>query len=323
MKEKLAKFWGSKKSDTVDALKIAMILILMIVAATILSNGTLIKPKNIENMLNQNAMLVLIALGQFLIILSGGADLSVGAVMAISSVLIVQNQNLGVMGAILVALAVALVVGTVNGILVTYRKLPPFIVTLAMMQIVYSLAKVLSGGAPIFSGLAGTRINAGLANLFQTKFMGISCPLIICLVTIIAVCLFMRTSYGRFIYAIGGNENTARMSGLPVNRVKIGLYIISSMLAALASVLFIARVGMGDPNAGSSMPMDSIAAVTIGGGSLAGGIGTVAGSIIGVYILSVLGNIMSLIHIPPTVQPAIEGTVILMAVYMNSRKKRV
>jgi ribose transport system permease protein len=133
----------------------------------------------------------------------------------------------------------------------------------------------------------------------------------------------MRTSNGRFIYAVGGNEETARMSGLPVKYVKISVFLISALLATVAGILFVARVGMCDPDTGQTLPLDSIATVTIGGGALTGGIGTVPGTIIGVLILSVLNNIMSLLQTPPTIQSGIEGIVILVAVYFNSLKKRL
>jgi len=191
-----------------------------------------------------------------------------------------------------------------------------------MMQIVYSLSKVISGGKPVYSSLSGKEIDPRLLALFQTKIFGISYPIIICIIAIVIVSLYMRTSYGRNIYAIGGNEMTAHLSGLPVKFVKVSVYIIAAILATAGSALFVARVGMGDPNTGDLLPLDSIAAVTIGGASMTGGVGTVAGTILGVLILSVLSNIMSLLNIPPTIQPAVKGVIILLAVYMNSRKKR-
>jgi ribose/xylose/arabinose/galactoside ABC-type transport system permease subunit len=138
---------------------------------------------------------------------------------------------------------------------------------------------------------------------------------------IILVSRFLRTSYGHFAYAIGGNEKTAYFSGIPVERVKVTVYILAALLAGLAAVIFVGRVGMGDPRAGQWLPLDSIAAVTIGGASLSGGVGSVAGTVIGVLILGTLTNIMNLMGVPPTIQPAVKGIVIILAVYLNSRKK--
>ena len=318
----LAKLKLKANSETVDIIKTASIFIIMVIFATILSKGTILQPRNIVNLLNQNAILLLIALAQFLVILSGGIDLSVGAITAICSIIIVQYQDVGLFVVLFLAALAAAIIGFINGAIVTYRRLPAFVVTLAMMQIVYSLSKVISGGKPVYSSLSGKEIDPRLLALFQTKIFGISYPIIICIIAIVIVSLYMRTSYGRNIYAIGGNEMTAHLSGLPVKFVKVSVYIIAAILATAGSALVVARVGMGDPNTGDLLPLDSIAAVTIGGASMTGGVGTVAGTILGVLILSVLSNIMSLLNIPPTIQPAVKGVIILLAVYMNSRKKR-
>lgn len=289
--------------------------------AAILSKGVFLAPNNIVNLINQNAILILVALAQFLIILTRGIDLSVGAITAISSVIVVLYQDLGLGVSILLALTVSALLGMISGGLVTFRKLPSFVVTLAMMQIIYSLAKVLCGGAAVYKSLGGQKIDEGLLMFFKGTFIGIPNPILVCAIAIFSVSLFMRTSYGHFIYPIGGNESTAYLTGLPVAFVKVSVYTIASFIASIAGILFVTRVGMGDPNTGQWLPLDSIAAVTIGGASLSGGIGTVAGTVVGVFILSVLNNIMSLMNVPPTIQPAIKGAVILLAVYLNSRKK--
>lgn len=290
--------------------------------AAILSKGVFLAPNNIVNLINQNAILILVALAQFLIILTRGIDLSVGAITAISSVIVVLYQDLGLGVSILLALTVSALLGMISGGLVTFRKLPSFVVTLAMMQIIYSLAKVLCGGAAVYESLGGQKIDEGLLMFFKGTFIGIPNPILVCAIAIFSVSLFMRTSYGHFLYPIGGNESTAYLTGLPVAFVKVSVYTLASFIASIAGILFVTRVGMGDPNTGQWLPLDSIAAVTIGGASLSGGIGTVAGTVVGVFILSVLNNIMSLMNVPPTIQPAIKGAVILLAVYLNSRKKQ-
>lgn len=311
----------NKRSEAMDLAKTTFILLGLIITATILSKGVFLDINNILNLLNQNSILILIALAQFLIILTGGIDLSVGAITAISSVIMVLYQDLGLTVSIALAILVSMGLGFISGTLVTYRKLPSFVVTMAMMQIVYSLSKVLCGGAAVYSSINGKDINEKLLNFFGGTVLNIPNPIIVCLIAVILVSLFMRTSYGHYIYAVGGNESTARLSGLPVKSVKISVYVLASMISSVAAILFVSRVGMGDPNTGQWLPLDSIAAVTIGGASFSGGVGTVAGTVIGLFILSVLNNIMSLLNVPPTIQPAIKGAVILLAVYLNSRKK--
>jgi inositol transport system permease protein len=312
----------SSKAEVKDLYKSMSILLGLVVIAAILSKGIFLAPNNIVNLLKQNSILMLVTLSQFLIILTGGIDLTVGAVTAISSVMIVLFQDLGIIVSIFAAIAASTLLGATSGVLVTYRRLPSFVVTLAMMQIIYSISKVLCGGAAVYTSKGGNEINETLLAFFDGNLFHIPNPVIVCLIAVVLVSLFIRTSLGHFIYAVGGNENTAYFSGLPVKLVKVLVYAMSALIASVAAILFVSRVGMGDPNTGQWLPLDSIAAVTIGGASLSGGIGTVSGTIIGLFILSVLNNIMSLLNVPPTIQPAIKGVVILIAVYMNSRKKR-
>ena len=303
-------------------LKILIILIGLMVLASLFSQGIFLQPKNMINLVNQNAILILIALGQLLVIITGGIDLSVGATLAISSVVFVLFQDYGWPVAFLISLLVAATIGLLNGFLVTYIRLPAFVVTLATMQIGYSVSKVLSGGGAIYGSLNGTEIPVSLGEFYKASLWGIPYPLFVCVVFLLIIAVFMRTSTGHFAHPVGGNERAAFLSGIPVKRVKMAMYTISALLCAVAGLLFVARVGMGDPQTGTWVPLDSIAAVSIGGASLSGGIGTVSGTFIGVFILSVLNNIMNLIGIPPTVQPAIKGVVILIAVYLNSARKQ-
>jgi ribose transport system permease protein len=267
-------------------------------------------------------MLIIVSLGQLLVILTSGIDLSVGSILAISSVLIVLFQDYGMIPAFLIALGVSLLFGLTNGFLVTYVRLPAFVVTLATMQIGSSIAKVLSGGGAVYTGYEGTGIPVGLTEFYKGSLAGIPYPLLVCLGFLLLIAFYLRTSSGHFAYPVGGNLRTAFLSGLPVKRVKMAVYMISAGLCAVAGLLFVSRVGMGDPQTGSWVPLDSIAAVSIGGASLSGGVGTVAGTFIGVFILSVLNNIMNLLGVPPTLQPAIKGVVILIAVYLNSTRKQ-
>jgi len=308
--------------DTQAVLKILAILVGLILLAAVFSQGVFLQPKNLVNLIYQNALLFVIALGQLLVIVTGGIDLSVGSMVAISSVLVVLFQDYGLAASISIALLVSIIFGLVNGFLVTYVRLPAFVVTLASMQIISSIAKVLSGGGAIYTGLQGAEIPAALGEFYKNSLLGIPYPLLICLLFVGIVALYLRSSTGHYIFSIGGNERAAFLSGIPTRRVKMAVYVISAALCCVGGVLFVARVGMGDPQTGTWIPLDSIAAVSIGGASLSGGGGTISGTLIGVIILSVLNNIMNLLGVPPTLQPAIKGIVILVAVYLNSTRKQ-
>ena len=314
--------YRSASFDTQSVLKILLILTGLILLASAFSQGVFLQPKNLVNLVYQNALLIVIALGQMLVIITGGIDLSVGSMLAISSVLVVLFQDYGLPAAIAIALIVSVAFGLVNGFLVTYVRLPAFVVTLASMQILSSIARVLSGGGAIYTGMRGAEILAGLGEFYKSTLAGIPYPLFVCLLVVGLVALYLRSSTGHYIFSIGGNERAAFLSGIPTRLVKMAVYVISAAMCCLGGVLFVARVGMGDPQTGTWIPLDSIAAVSIGGASLSGGSGTILGTLIGVIILSVLNNIMNLLGVPPTLQPAIKGIVILLAVYLNSARKQ-
>lgn len=308
--------------ESIASLMQSMAILLVLVAiAFLLSKGVFLRPNNLVNLGRQNAMLLFVALAQLVVLLTGGIDLSVGAVVAISSVLVVLFQGYGIGLALFIAVAAAAVIGTISGILVTGLRLPAFVITLAMQQIVYSVAKVMTNGAKVEHSLNGAMLSMSLSQFYKTKTMGLIVPIWLCIAIIIVMTLYMRTKQGYYLYAIGGNSSAARFSGLPVRLINILAYTLSSMLCAFAGFLFVCRVGTGDPDTGILLPMDAIAACTIGGVSLSGGKGSVAGAVIGLLVLCVLNNIMSLIHVSPNVQPMVKGIVILIAVFMNSVKK--
>jgi ribose transport system permease protein len=323
----LNQFLSQRTFDTRAVLRILAILVGLIILASAFSNGIFLQPKNLINLIYQNSVLILVALGQLLVIVTAGIDLSVGAVMAVSTVLFVLYHDYGLVASFLIALLGAALFGLINGALVTYVKLPAFVVTLATMQIGYSISKILSdiggsGGGTVYNSLRGAVLPTSLSDFYKASVWGIPYPLFVCLAFLIIIGFYLRTSTGHFIFPVGGNERAAILSGVPVKLVKMMVYLISSLLACAGGILFVARVGLGDPQAGTWIGLDSIAAASIGGASLSGGIGTVVGTLIGVVILSVLNNIMNLLGVPPTMQPAIKGIVILLAVYLNSSKKQ-
>lgn len=305
-----------------DLLKLIGVLLILISFAAILSKGVFLRPINLFNITIQNLILMIAALGQLLIIISGGIDLSVGSIVGFSGVLFVLLQDMTEPLTYIIALMVVIIIGGISGVLVTCVKLPSFVVTMAMSYIVFSLAKIIGGGASVYTGISGGEISATVLSLYKSHFLGLPYALIIAVLCIIGVSLYFRTSMGHFIYTIGGNEKTALLSGVPVVRVRISAYILAAILASIAGIMFVGRVGLGDPQAGDLLTLDSIAAVTVGGASLSGGVGTVAGTVMGVLILGVLNNILNMLNVSPSIQPAVKGIIILLAVYLNSRKNR-
>jgi len=318
----LNRFKSQTQADTRKALTTLFILIGLVILAAILSHGIFLQPANLLNLVFQNVILGVVALGQLLVILTSGIDLSVGSVVGLSTVLLMLYQYLGLGAALALTFGVAILIGLVNGFFVAVRKLPAFVVTLAMMLFVYSLAQVLSGGAGVYTGLNGANLSPFIADFNKHALAGIPYPALVWLVALVGVSLFIRISYGHFIYAVGGNERAAYLSGIPVRLVRTIAYILSAVLASVGGILSVARVGEGHPAAGQWYLLDSIAAVTIGGASLAGGSGSVFGALIGVIILGTINNIMNLLNVSPMMQPAVKGVIILLAVYLNSREKR-
>lgn len=294
----------------------------LVTLAAILSKGVFLNPTNLVNLVYQNVILGVVALGQWLVILTSGIDLSVGSMVGLSSVLLVLYQDAGLTTALIIAVGGAVVLGLLNGTLVTYQRLPAFVVTLAVMQIGTSTAQIFSGGAAVYRGLGGADLAPGLAGFNKALVLGVPAPFVIWLITLVGISLYMRSSVGHFTYTVGGNERAAYLSGLPVRRVKMLAYALSGLLAGVGGVLSVARVGMGDPQAGTAYLLDTIAAVTIGGTSLAGGKGSIVGTFLGVLILGTLNNITNLLNVSPTMQPAVKGAVILLAVFLGTRRER-
>lgn len=273
---------------------------------------------NITNVLTQISVNAIIAVGMTFVILTGGIDLSVGSILAISGALaasIVQSTG-NVALAIIVALLVGAVVGVLNGLLVSKGKVQAFIVTLASMTIFRGFTYVYTKGIPI-SGLSGTF--SGIGN----KKLGlIPIPVIVTAFTVIlAYYVLSQTRFGRYLYALGGNEDSARLSGINTNKIKTLVYVVSGTAAALSGVIVTSRIGSASPNAGAGFELDAIAAVVIGGTSLSGGEGSVIGTVIGALIIGVLNNGLNLMNVSPFYQSIVKGIVILVAVLIDKKSK--
>ncbi|HEY3470499.1 MAG TPA: ABC transporter permease [Amycolatopsis sp.] len=276
--------------------------------------------ENLFNVVRAISEIGIIAVGMTFVVLIGGIDLSVGAVLglaAVGSAVLLVDNGLGVLPAVLVVLAAGLLFGLLQGVASAVFGIQAFIVTLAGLQVARGLARIWSGGqgvqisygdgpgeAPVAFSLLGERTFDGLVPI----------PAIIFAVVAVAAIVFLRTSaFARHVYAIGGNEKAARLSGVAVTRVKVLVYGLSGLLAALAGIIHAGQLNQGSPNDGTGYELDAIAAVVIGGTALSGGRGSVSGTVAGALLLGVLNNVLALNSVDPNVQLLIKGLVIVVA----------
>ena len=293
-------------------------LILLIIVVSIL-NPSFLDLSNLLNLLRQISINGLIAFGMTFIILTGGIDLSVGSILALSSAFIALMITSGVdpIIALIIGVLIGFVLGAVNGLLVTKGNMAPFIATLATMTIFRGLTLVITDGNPI--------TNLGDSYLFQLfgkgYFIGIPVPAVtMIIVFVILLILLQKTTFGRHTYAIGGNEVAAKISGIKVNKIKILIYGISGLMSALAGGILTSRLNSAQPTAGTSYELDAIAAVVLGGTSLTGGKGRIVGTLIGVLIIGVLNNGLNLLGVSSFYQQVVKGVVILIAVLIDRKK---
>jgi inositol transport system permease protein len=282
----------------------------------------------------------LIAIGVTMVIITTGIDLSSGSVLALSAVIVASlaqqpdwhdakfpGLELPLIVPILAALLVGAACGWVNGALIAGFRIPPFIATLGMMTIARGFALIYSN-RPV-SGLTDSFNYIGQGEIFKVMpvagqpDMGIPIPILILLAVAIAAHIMLNnTRFGRHIYAIGGNEQAARISGLNVGRIKIGVYTIAGLLAGLSGLVLTSRIGSGQAGLGVGYELDAIAAAVIGGVSLSGGIGTIWGTMVGALIIGVLNNGLDLLNVSAYWQTIVKGSIIVAAVIIDERKNR-
>ena len=308
-------------------------LLILLIALNIATHGDFLAPGNVLNILRQIAVNAILATGQTFVIITAGIDLSVGSLIALTGVLMagVLGANHSVWPAMLLAIVVGLGVGgaagTINALPVVRFGLPPFITTLAMMLMARGLAFMYTNGSPIeIDNAAFNQLGTGL--LFPAlgglvHIPGIPVPVVIMSAVVFAASFLLgQTRFGRYVYAIGGNEEAARLSGINVAGVKLGVYVISGALAGLASLLLAARLNSGIPQSGLGYELQSIAAVVVGGTSLMGGRGSIGGTFVGALLIGVLYNIMNLLNVQSYAQEVVLGAVILVAVLLDELRKR-
>ena len=318
----------------------AIVLLLMVIVQTIALGFDYSGPgawfaawsKNWINILRNNAGVGIVALGMTFVIISGGIDLAVGSTLvAVGAVLMIfvneYPQGLltsaGITGVpayligILMALLMGCAIGSLNGFLIAKSKIPPFIATLGMMKICRSVTQQ-------FMQTVGVKVPRGFLAIANTKIGGeIILPIFYwLLVALILHIVSRRTPFGRYIYAIWSNERAARLSGIPVERVKLLIYVLMGALVSLTAVIQIARIGSMDyANAGSGYEMDAIAAVVVGGTSMSGGRGSILGTVLGMLIIAVMNNLLNLMGVPPFLREAFKGFIVIVAVLLQRKDK--
>ncbi|MEQ4987363.1 ribose ABC transporter permease [Proteus sp. fly-1089] len=313
-----SKRWFSK-AWLLEQKSLIALLLLIVVVSTLSPNFFTLN--NIFNILQQTSVNAIMAVGMTLVILTSGIDLSVGSLLALTGAVAASmvGADVNALVAVFGALALGAAIGGVTGIIVAKGKVQAFIATLVMMLLLRGVTRVYTDGSPINTGFSD---NADLFSWFGIgRPFGIPTPIwLMMIVFLSAWYLLHHTRLGRYIYALGGNESATRLSGISVDKIKIIVYALCGLLAALASVIEVARLSSAQPMAGNGYELDAIAAVVLGGTSLAGGKGRIIGTLIGALILGFLNNALNLLGISSNYQMIVKAVVILLAVLVDNKK---
>lgn len=308
----------------------SLIALILLCVGLSLASDKFMTVDNTWNVMRQISVNICISVGMTLVVLTAGIDLSVGSVLALCGAVTAGLLKYGVempsnnlfigftiLGAIIGGLIVGSALGLFNGWAVTKFKVPPFVATLAMLTIARGLTMLWTKGFPI------SDLGDNFDFIGTGWFLGIPLPVWISgLVVICAVIITKKTALGRYIYAIGGNEQASRLSGININKVKLTVYAIAGILSAVGGIMVTSRLDSAQPNAGMSYELDSIAAVVIGGTSLSGGRGTIMGTVLGAIIIGVLNNGLVLLNVSPFWQQVVKGAVILLAVIIDKANSK-
>lgn len=302
---------GALITDWLKSQYALYILIALLVVATLSKGSVFWSGTNLTNLMLQMSIIGVVVLAELIVVLTGGIDISVGSTLGLAAVV-----SAGLFGgpsmllALVVALAIGGIVGAVNGWLVAFRGLEPFIVTLGMLALARGLVYAYGNGIPVNPAAASS-----FANFGQATFLGIPVLALIWLAMVVLIAfLLYRTVWGRRVYAIGSNKEAARASGIPVKATLWSVYILAGLLVGLGGWMFLARFASGTSTAGNLMELEAIAAVVIGGARLAGGHGKVFGAVVGTIIFAVIANLLSLLNVSTFLQDAFRGALILVAV---------
>lgn len=290
------------------------VILFVIVALFSILSDQFLSGGNLLTVALQTSIIALVGIGMTFTIITAGIDLSVGSVAALCGALaagLATRNQLGTYPAIGIALLAGALLGAINGAMVVFGRIPPFVATLAMMAVARGLTLVYTNGKPI-SGLQPS------FTFWASSVGGIPVPVIV--VTIVAVAAYIllsQTRFGVYVYAIGGGEETARLASVPSNQVKLGVYALSGLTAAMTGILLTARLWSAQPNAGTGIELDAIASAVLGGSSLMGGVGTITGTIAGAFIIGVLSNGMNLLAVPSYNQQVFKGLIFILAVLLD------
>ncbi|MGI5927671.1 MAG: ABC transporter permease [Thermacetogeniaceae bacterium] len=293
---------------------VAFFLLLLIFAT---NSPAFLTNANIINVLRQVSINTVISCGMTYVILLGGIDLSVGSMLGVSGCLCVWMAVNGIpIGlAMIGGIAASSIFGLANGVIISKAKLPPFIVTLAMMEIGRGTSYIFTGGKP-------TRYDMPFFDSIGNGYVQfIPIPVIIMIVIVVTTSIILsRTKFGRHIYGVGGSREAARFSGIKIDSIEIRVYTICGLLAGIAGIIMASRLVGAQPTAGNGYELDAIAAVVLGGTSMTGGVGTVGGTVIGALIIGILNNGLNLLQVPSYWQKVFKGLIIIVAVYIDSVK---
>lgn len=278
-----------------------------------------LKITNILNVLRQVSINGILAIGMTVVCLTGGIDLSVGSILAFSGIIaagLLRDSQLPHLVIIIIAIVVGGCLGLYNGYFIAYWNAAPFVVTLSMMTIARGMTYVYSDGRPI-SNLPESYLVIG-----KGSFLGLPIPFFILMVVFVLTSIMLsKLKFGRYVYAVGGNENAAMVSGINVRRIKMFVYVLSGVACGIAAVILTARVSAGLPTAGESYELDAIAATVIGGTSLSGGRGRLWGTIVGAILLGIVNNGLDLLNVSSFYQQIVKGLIILGAILIDSKRK--
>jgi len=307
--DKVKKF--ASKNTALIGLLVLMIIVTMI-------DTTFIQISNLSNVLRQVSINGLIALGMTLVILIGGIDLSVGSVFGLTGAILAGMLMAGFnpVLALIIVLILGILLGSLNGLLIAKGKLQAFIATLGTMAIFRGILQVYTDGRPI-TGFDSNFIDY----IGRGYLLGIPVPTIILIVaTLIMIFITKKTVFGKEIYAVGGNQRAAVLSAINVDKVKIKVYAISGLLTTISGVILLSRLNSAQPTAGNAYEMDAIAAVVLGGTSMAGGKGRITGTFIGILMIGVISNALNILNVSSFYQNIVKGVVILLAVLIDRKK---
>lgn len=310
----LRRFWDMPESGIIIILIIYAIFVQII-------NPKFLSWLNVMNFMRQGGYILLGGIGMTLVLIAGGLDLSVGSVLALSGVFAgfaMVNYGMPVFVGILVGMAVGMLIGLVNGLIIVRFKIPPMIMTLGMMYIARGLVYITTLGVSVYP------MPDGFKSLEQSSLLGV--PAVVPFAVLIAILfhfILKRTAFGRSVYAIGGNRDTAKLSGINLSKITVAVYIICGIMAGLTGLVYASRLGSAQPGSGDGYEMNVIAACIIGGTSTFGGRGTILGTVLGALFMSMLSNSMTLMKIDVNYHKLVIGVVLVLAVILDQYKREL